>query len=114
MKFLETPEAAKTQVIFTPNETTSMAALLTFQLAKKTTSYKWIGFDSNSEMEKAIREGVMLGTVVQQPYRMGYYGVQALNGALHGEKPKGFIESGAMVVTRDNIDNYKNIAHRIQ
>ena len=68
-----------------------------------------IGYDDMEETLIYIREGVIDGVVVQAPYKMGYMGVQMMaeyldNGSLAEER----IDTGTIIVTKDNVDTYKN------
>lgn len=53
---------------------------------------------------KAVRDGTIDALVVQNPFRMGYDGVNAAVAALReGEQPKN-TDTGVTFVTKENID----------
>jgi len=107
-KFLSNPASPDFDAVFTPNEKTTTAALLTFKMLQKT--YLHIGFDGGNVIEEAIRNGDIYGTVLQQPYDMGYYGVTALDDTLKGKEVAPFIESSTIFVSKETIDTSKKTA----
>ncbi len=64
------------------------------------------GFDGNQSAIEAIQEGTLTMCVAQLGYDMGYKAVEAAVNALNGEKVDSFIDSGSLVVTADNTDDY--------
>ena len=45
-----------------------------------------IGFDSDDKLISFLKDGVISGLVVQDPYRMGYDGIKTALAASKGEK----------------------------
>lgn len=67
-----------------------------------------VGYDDQEETLKYIREGVIYGVIVQDPYTMGYLGVKNLydyltNGSVENEH----VDTGTITVTAENVDNYR-------
>ena len=66
-------------------------------------------FDSDEAEINAIRDGYMLATAVQSPYNMGYMGCQTIYDLVKGntkaEDYEKFIDTGATIVTTDNVDD---------
>lgn len=67
-----------------------------------------IGYDDQEETLNYIRQGVIYGVVVQDPYTMGYLGVKNLydyltTGAVENEH----VDTGTITVTLENVDNYR-------
>ncbi|MES0110143.1 ABC transporter substrate-binding protein [Mesorhizobium sp. M0013] len=62
-----------------------------------------VTFDSSDTLEQYIRDGVAQALVVQNPYKMGYGGVENAVKALNGDKLPKFIDTGVMVITPDNV-----------
>ena len=89
---------------FGPNESSTFGALLALQKQKREKKVKLVGFDSSPELLKALREGEIEALVVQNPFMIGYQGVQTAVQALYGETPDRRIDTGVHVVTRDNMD----------
>ena len=66
-----------------------------------------VGFDDMEETLDFIRDGVIFGTVVQRPFMMGFLGVELLYQIHAGTAPDNpIIDTGVVVVTIDNVDNY--------
>jgi len=63
-----------------------------------------MGFDSDDKLVKFVKEGVIYGLVVQDPYRMGYDGVKTALAASKGEKVKEFVDTGANLITKATMD----------
>ena len=68
---------------------------------------KVIGFDSDEKTVGFLKEGVLAGLVVQDPYRMGYDGVKTALAVSKGEKVEAFVDTGANLVTKDNMADPK-------
>lgn len=64
-----------------------------------------VTFDSSDTLEQYLRDGVAQALVVQNPYKMGYGGVENAVKALNGETLPKFIDTGVMVITPDNVDS---------
>jgi len=68
---------------------------------------KVIGFDSDEKTVGFLKEGVLAGLVVQDPYRMGYDGVKTALAVSKGEKVEAFVDTGANLVTKENMSDPK-------
>ncbi|OHV87479.1 ABC transporter substrate-binding protein [Mesorhizobium sp. ORS 3428] len=66
-----------------------------------------IGFDSDDKLIKFLNDGVISGLVVQDPYRMGYDGIKTALAASKGEKVEANVDTGANLVTKDNMKDPK-------
>jgi len=64
---------------------------------------KVVGFDEHAETLQGIRDGVVHGTIVQQPYVFGYRSVQWLTQIARGE-PVDVPESGLVFIPHRTID----------
>lgn len=64
-----------------------------------------IGFDSSDQEIAFLKEKVIDGFVVQNPYNMGYLGVKAANDVLEGKSVEKRIDTGATYVSLDNFEN---------
>jgi ribose transport system substrate-binding protein len=76
--------------------------------AERFNAVKIVGFDGVAEAFKAVKDGSFSGTVAQNPETMGTGAVDIAVQLMKGEKkpsdfPK-FIDSGATVITKDNVD----------
>ncbi len=68
---------------------------------------KVIGFDSDEKTVGFLKEGVLAGLVVQDPYRMGYDGVKTALAVSKGEKVEANVDTGANLVTKANMADPK-------
>jgi ribose transport system substrate-binding protein len=63
-----------------------------------------IGFDGNEDLQNFVKDGTLAAIAVQGSYQMGELGVDAVIKILDGEKVDEFINTGVVIVTKDNID----------
>jgi simple sugar transport system substrate-binding protein len=66
-----------------------------------------VGFDFCCGEEEALAAGVEDATVAQFPSKMAELGVDALVKSIRGEKVESLIDSGAALVTKDNMAEFK-------
>ena len=66
-----------------------------------------VGFDSDEKLIKFLNDGVISALVVQDPYRMGYDGIKSALAASKGEKVEANVDTGANLVTKDNMKDPK-------
>ena len=64
-----------------------------------------VGIDSSEDLAKFLEKGVISGLVIQDPYNMGYQTVQQLYKLSKGEKVEKRIDTGAILVTKENMNN---------
>jgi ribose transport system substrate-binding protein len=95
--------------IFAPNESsaTGMAEVLKSQGCNK--KILVMGFDASKPLLDMIREGDIVGSILQDPYRMGYvstwYCTQYLRGRDVNDHGRDMSEStGEYLVTKENLD----------
>jgi ribose transport system substrate-binding protein len=79
--------------------------------AGKLGEIKVIGFDEDPITLGGVREGTIVGTVVQQPFEWGYQGMKLMAAYLEGDK-SGIPEDGLIIVpgkviTQDNVDQFE-------
>jgi len=65
-----------------------------------------VGFDFCCGEEQALESGVEDASVAQFPAKMAEYGVDALVKAIRGETVPDLIDSGAALVTKDNMKDF--------
>jgi ribose transport system substrate-binding protein len=66
---------------------------------------KLVGFDSDDKLIKLLTDGTIAALVVQDPYRMGYDGVKTALAASKGEKVETFVDTGANLITKENMNS---------
>jgi ribose transport system substrate-binding protein len=64
-----------------------------------------VGFDAEKGLVDALKAGQIDALVVQNPYKMGYIGVQSAVAAIHGEKVEKKIDTGVAMVTKDSLND---------
>jgi len=72
-----------------------------------TDTFVLVGFDFCCGEEEALTAGIEDATVAQFPSKMAELGVDALVKAIRGEKVESLIDSGAALVTPDNMAQFK-------
>ena len=69
-----------------------------------------IGFDEADDTLQGIKDGTVIGTVVQNPYQYGFESVKVLKGLLEGDQsvipPSKFINIPARTITKENVDEF--------
>lgn len=64
------------------------------------------GFDCYPQSLKFMKEGTFEGNIAQSPYKMGYMGVEAAILAARGETVDKVVDTGVLLVTPENVDQY--------
>jgi len=86
------------------------AILEALKQSDKLGKVKVIGFDENESTLKGITDGVVHGTVVQNPYDYGYQSVKVLNEVLSGDSSSipanKYIEIPARKIRKDNVEEF--------
>lgn len=90
--------------IFCPNESSTFGMLRALQEAGLAGKVKFVGFDSSQPLIEALKAGTIDALVVQNPNKMGYLAVETLVKHLKGETVEARIDTGATVVTKDNME----------
>ena len=94
---------------FTPNESTTFGMLRALRDASRAGAsaehrVRLVGFDANEAMVEALRAGDIDGLVLQNPSRMGELAVRTAVASLRGEHVEARIDTGATMVTAENMD----------
>lgn len=92
----------KVDGVFTPNEPSTNGMLRALQQAGLAGKIKFVGFDGGETNMTALKKGEIQALVLQDPYTMGYRGVQTMLETLAGVKVPSNIDTGTVVVTKDN------------
>lgn len=66
-----------------------------------------VGFDFCCGEEEALKDGIEDASVAQFPAKMAELGVDALVKSIKGQTVASLIDSGAALVTKDNMDKFK-------
>lgn len=90
--------------LFACNESTSVGALRALQSQGRAGKMKMVGFDAGGLLIEGVKTGVVDSLVVQNPYKMGYTGVQAIIATLDGKKVDRRVDTGVVLVTKENLE----------
>jgi len=90
--------------VFCPNESTTYGMLLALRQSGLAGKIKFVGFDSSPPLVEGLKKGEIDALVVQNPERMGNLAVTSLVKHLRGEKVEPVIDTGAVLVTRENMN----------
>lgn len=93
-------------------EYNSTLAVEVLKQAGKTGEILVAGFDEGADVIQGIRDGIVLGTVVQDPYGYGYESIKLLHqftqGDLSAVPADRVISIPARVIRKDNVDAFWN------
>jgi len=93
--------------IYATNEGSTVGVGNAVEQAKKTGIVKVVGFDWSADTKSLIQKDVLQATMVQNPYQMGYLGLQAAVDVLAGKTVQKNVDTGVTVVTKDNMATVK-------
>jgi len=91
--------------IFGANEPTAIGMGRALEQSGKAGMITAIGFDGNSDLQDMVKGGTLLATAVQGSFQMGELGVNAVASVIAGDSVESFIDTGVVMVTKDNIDD---------
>ena len=88
--------------IFCPNESSTQGMLLALRQTGLAGKKAFVGFDTSPALNAALNKGDIQALVAQNPTRMGYLAVVTAVKALRGEKVEPTIDTGCVLVTKEN------------
>ena len=91
--------------IFAANEAAAIGAAQALRAKGLTGKVKLVAFDASEEEINSLKEGVIQALIVQNPFNMGYLGVRAALDALQDKPVERRIDTGIVVVTKENLDS---------
>jgi ribose transport system substrate-binding protein len=91
--------------VYCPNESSTMGMLKALQENNLTGKKIFVGFDATTAEVDALKAGLINALVSQNPYRMGYLGVQTCVAAIKGQKVDLQQDSGVKLVTPENVND---------
>lgn len=91
-------------------EYNSTLAVEVLKQSGKTGQIQLAAFDEGADVIQGIRDGIVLGTVVQDPYGYGYESIKLLHrftqGDMTGVPADGVISIPARTIRKDNVDGF--------
>ncbi|EJC75753.1 ABC-type sugar transport system, periplasmic component [Rhizobium leguminosarum bv. trifolii WSM2012] len=97
--------------IFAINLLTSEGVATGLKQAGLTGKVTVVGFDAGPAQVKSLKEGTVQALVAQQPYQIGYQGVEQAVAALKGEPTEKKIGTKFTILTKDNVDQNKDAVY---
>lgn len=91
--------------IFGSNEGSAIGVVNAVRELNKSGDLVIVGFDSGKQQIDAIKDGLMVGAVTQNPVGIGYETVKAAVAAMKGETVEKMIDTGFYWYDKDNIDS---------
>jgi len=88
--------------IFCPNESSTQGMLLALRQTGLVGKKAFVGFDTSPALLAALNKGDIQALVAQNPTRMGYLAVVTAVKAVRGEKVAQSIDTGCVLVTKEN------------
>jgi ABC-type sugar transport system substrate-binding protein len=95
------------KAIFASNDNMALGAVEALKAAGKLQDVMVVGFDANPDAAASILAGEMTASVAQAPKNMGAFGVQSLVKLKKGETIEPVIDTGTVLVTKDNAAQFK-------
>lgn len=102
------------ELFYCGNDGMAIGAVRAITEAKLEDQIKVIGFDGISEALNMISEGTLYGSVAQFPGEMGIYGVKNAVAVLNGEEIEQYINTGAKLITPDNVEEHKEYIKKFE
>jgi len=95
------------KLIFGTNETATLGVCDAVKEKGKGNEVSVIGFDCSKEVQDYMADDIIDGTIVQNPYNMGYLGVRNAQKFLDGDFVPNEIDTGVTLVNKENIKDEK-------
>lgn len=93
--------------IFGSNDNMALGAVEALKAAAKLSDVMVVGFDANPDAAASILAGEMTASIAQAPQNMGGFAIQALVDLKAGKKIDAWVDTGTVLVTKDNAAEYK-------
>ena len=90
--------------MFCPNEGTTFGTLLALRQSGLAGKIKLVGFDTSPALIEGIKKGEIKAVVAQHPKKMAYDGVKILVAKIRGEDVPQKEDSGAVLITAENLN----------
>jgi ABC-type sugar transport system substrate-binding protein len=95
------------KAVFASNDNMALGAVEALKAANKLKDVIVVGFDANPDAAAAVLAGDMSATVAQSPKNMGALGVENALKLKKGETIPENIDTGTVLVTKENAEQYK-------
>jgi len=95
------------KAVFASNDNMALGAVEALRGADMLDKVIVVGFDANPLAAQSILAGEMSASAAQAPYNMGAFGVESVLKLIKGESIPPVIDTGTVLVTKDNAEEYK-------
>lgn len=92
--------------MFASNDNMALGAVEALRLQDLLDQVTLVGFDANPNAAEAILAGDMEATIAQDPYNMGWLGVESLIKLINGETLDPVIDTGTLLVDASNAADF--------
>ena len=93
------------KVFYATNTNTTLGVCQAIEESDLSDTITVVGFNSDEEELKYIRTGILDGTIIQNPYNMGYIGVRYAIQSSNGESVTGNLDTGVTWISAKNIND---------
>ncbi|MFN7102070.1 MAG: ABC transporter substrate-binding protein [Pseudorhizobium sp.] len=90
--------------MFGANEPTAIGMGRALKQSGKAGQVVAFGFDGNQDLQEFVKDGTLAGIAVQGSFQMGELGIQTVSKIIAKEPVEKFVDTGVVIVTKDNID----------
>lgn len=90
--------------MFGANEPTAIGMGRALKQSGKAGQVVAVGFDGNQDLQDFVKDGTLAAIAVQGSFQMGELGIQTVTKVINKEKVEKFVDTGVVIVTKDNID----------
>jgi len=90
--------------MFGANEPTAIGMGRALKQSGKVGQVVAVGFDGNQDLQEFVKDGTLAAIAVQGSFQMGELGIQTVSKIINKEKVEKFVDTGVVIVTKDNID----------
>jgi ribose transport system substrate-binding protein len=94
--------------VFVSDPTTAQAVSQAVVEKKTNDKINIVGVGSDEKLVKFLQDDVITGLVVEDPFRMGYEGVQAALAASKGEQVSANVDTGVTLITKANMGSARS------
>lgn len=100
--------------IFTTSSVDTVGAAQVIVDYNKVGSFVMVGYGDTKAILRYIDMGIIYGTVMSDPYRIGYESVKALMDIKEKNNVSTFIDTGVKAITKDNLAEYEKKANEYE
>ncbi|MDR0539314.1 MAG: ABC transporter substrate-binding protein [Spirochaetaceae bacterium] len=93
--------------IYACNEGSTVGAGQAIEQRGKSGAITLVGWDWTGDTKALVERGVLNASMVQNPYQMGYQGIQVGADLIGGKTAQKSIDTGVTVVNKDNMNSIK-------